>query len=450
MSNQLNPKTMDSKDWKNLASSKPLNAYSIFCGVLEYSKDIHEEVKTAKEFGFKDWKIHILREELSSEEIIKKFNDYYYENFVNTIFLDINNSDPDRFNSEFAKRTARLSLEINQEHKITITKRDSEQVFKIKFEYLDLFFFPDGIVFYCFKCDLSNFSFDDITLINSYIRRNSGAKDDGMEFLYNKLSFLEVAADAKIDALSFGNKLKVFIIIEHEKDLNKEDENMLLYDFGACVPIGSAFGKEPKDQPSEEFLKEIIENNKICVYNNWSALALFDTFTGLFQKEALKKFDWENGYFNLLYLQSLYVKNHLFKVNKAFYTKDANHQKLDDELFKFVKYYNPSHISYNFLPALIFKKIRYSLAIKDELDQLKERIERTNQKRKEKTDKKMNDVLAVIAVLTIITVLWNASEWSEKLFIKDTPNYIIVSGLVVTLMLIVFGLLYLYRIFRNR
>ena len=76
---------------------------------------------------------------------------------------------------------------------------------------------------------------------------------------------------------------------------------MLLYDFGACVPIGTAFGNFPEKEPSEEFYNELLEKNKISVYNNWLSLVLLRIFTGLFQEGALDdNFNWENGYFNLL------------------------------------------------------------------------------------------------------------------------------------------------------
>ena len=436
-------------DRNHLASTKPLIAYSIFCGVLEYSDSILEKIKSGSKFGFETWKIHVNPDNKSSAEIIKDFNDYYYENFVNTIFLDIDNTDSKRFNSDFAKKTARLSLAFNKEYEIKIGKRESSPVLNIKFEYLDLFFFPDGLVFYCFKCDLSTFSLDEITLINSYLR-NSGITND-MKFLYDKLSFINPSTNLNTDhdSLSIGNKMKVFSIIELKDTISEEEENMLLFDLGTCSPIGSASGHNSYFQPSTKYFEELIEKNKISVFNNWSALALFDTFTGLFQRGARNNFIWENGYFNLLYLQSLYVKNHLFKVNKLFYAKGANHQKLEDELFEFNKYYNPSIISYNFLPTIIYEKIRYSLGINGELEKLKEGVERTNLKNKEKRDKAINNVLTIIALLTVFTVVWDLSDWIKSVFmISDTFYNILSVALTAIFLLLIF--IFFYRNYRKR
>jgi len=436
-------------DWNHLALKKPLFAYSIFCGVLEYPDKILDNIKLGNTYGYEDWEIHMNPDTIPSKVIIDKFNDYYYESFVNTVFLDFKKSSKENVNSYFADKTARLSLKINKEHTIKIIKRGVEKLFSIYFEYLDLFFFPDGVVFYCFKCDLSKFSFDEITLINSYIRRNSGSNGDGMEFIYDKLSFLTIKRDFKSNSLSFGNKLKIFLIIEHNEELEKKHTDMLLYDLGACVPIGTSSGIDPYNQPSNEYFDEVIENNKISVYNNWSALALFDTFTGLFQKEGLKNFNWENGYFNLLYLQSLYVKNHLFKVNKLFYDKGANHQKLEDELFEFNKYYNPSFISYNFLPTIIYRKIRFSLGINDELEKLKEGVERANLKNKEKRDKAINNVLTVIALLTVFTVVWDLSDWIKSVFMISATFYNILTVSLTSIFLLLIFIFY-YRNYRKR
>lgn len=437
-------------DWKSFALTKPYSAYSIFCGVLEYPENILDEFKSGNKHGFEDWKIHVNLKGKTSEDIIKGFKSFYYESFVDSIFPDIDNHDNQHSNLDFTKKTIRLSRKIDQEQKITIRQGEAVKDFKIKFEYLDLFFFPGEIVFYCFKCDLTGFTFDEITLINSHLR-DSGVTEDTL-FLYEHLSFLNTPKDNKSNTnfLSFGNKLKVFLIVELDENLTEEEQvNMLLYDLGTCNRIGSAKGVYPDYKPSKEYYQELIEKNRISVYNNWTALSLFDTFTGLFQKGALNYFNWENGYFNLLYLHSLYVKNYLFKINRTFFNKGIDQQRLEDQFFEFNKYYNPSHISYNFLPPIIFKKIRYSLAINDELALLKERIERATLKYKEKRDKMINDMLKVIALLAVFSVIWDVSEWVNKLFSGSTFSYNLLSGSLTAIVLLTIGV-FLIRNYKKR
>ncbi len=436
-------------DWKQFSLKKPLKAYSIFCGVLEYSEDILDELKSGDRHGFKKWKMHVNLDDIKSEKIIKGFNRYYYESFVNCIFPDFKNSDKQQFNSEFAHKTVRLSRKIEQTIPVTIPKGKSTHVYDIRFEYMDLFFFPRNIVFYCFKCDLTGFSFDEITLINSYLR-NSGVTDD-TRFLYDYLSFIESKDKSQdsSDALSFGNKLKVFSLVEHEEKIKRKDEKMLLYDLGVCAPIGSAAGNNQFFQPSREYFQELISENRISVFNNWSALTLFDTFTGLYQKGALNNFVWENGYFNLLYLQSLYVKHYLFKMNHLFHTEGANHQELEDDFYEFNKHYNPSHISYNFLPTVIFRKIRQSLAINDEIKLLKEGIERANQKDQEKRNKMINNVLTLIALLAIFSVIWDLSDWITRLVTGGPASYRIISGSLTFSVLLVLSI-FVFKYYRKK
>lgn len=424
-------------NWEQLASNKPVSAYSIYSGVLEYPEKIIKQLKTGERFGFEDWEIHEKPDNSSSEDIIKGFNNFYYKNYVNTIFPQKHKLEVLSFSSDFAEKTFRLSRKINTNQEITIRQGSTERNFTIPFEYIDVFLFPREIAFYCFKCDLSEFSFDEITLINNYFR-NTGTSGD-IAFIKEWIDFLRVknTDDTNSEMVSFGNKLKVFSLIEHDLELSKEEENLLLYDLGTCVPIGSAAGVVPHFKPSEEFLTELIDQNKLSVFSNWSALCLLDTFTGFFQKGALNNFIWENGYFNLLYLQSLYVKNYLFKMNKIFYRKGQNHQKLEDELFRFNKYYNPAHISYNFLPTAIYKKIRSSLAINEELEQLRAGIERSNEKFKEKRDRKTNNILTIITILATFSVIWDFAQWLDDVLSgKETSINILSSSLTASFVIV--------------
>lgn len=427
------------RDWNKIATSKPVQAYSIFCGVLEYDESILDEIRKGKSYGFKKWEPHVNPGNIDPEEILRNFNRYYYSNFVNCIFPQHASQQKDQPENEYAEKTVRLSLAVNQSVQVKIPRKGEPVNFEIKFEYLDLYFFPHNIVFYCFKCDLSDFSLDDITLINNFMR-NMG--QGWPEILDKNLGFLYKSDESdNNNKVSFGNKLKVFSMVEIDEDLSREEEDMLLYDLGICAPIGSASGLNPFFQPSEQYYNELIAENKINVFDNWSALALFDTFTGLFRKGVLDNFMWENGYFNLLYLQSLYVKNYLFKTNRAFFSEGSNQQKIEDELFTFNKYYNVSHISYNFLPALMYRYIRNSLAIEDELSNLKEGIERWNQKAKEKRDKMINDVLTIIALLAVFSLIWDLSDWLSKLINGETDFYMITSSTlttIVTLVLVIF------------
>jgi len=286
--------------WEKISNSKPSRAITLFCGVMDYEDDISKKVQSCIDQKFKLWEIHVKPDELESKTIIRNFNKFYYESFVNSIFPDSDNSGKQYYNSDFADKTIRYTRSLDQRVPVTFTTKDAVITYDIRFEYLDLYFFPHGIVVYCFKCDLSDHTFDEIRFINGQLR-NSGTIPD-MKFLYDNLSLLETKDQKEKGSMSFGNKLKLFTLIEHNLEISKDDENMLLYDIGTCAPIGTAAGEAPFLEPSPEYYMELVDRNRISVFNNWTALCLFDTFTGLFNKKALNDFVWENGYFNLLYV----------------------------------------------------------------------------------------------------------------------------------------------------
>ncbi len=136
-------------------------------------------------------------------------------------------------------------------------------------------------------------------------------------------------------------------------------------------------------------------------------------------------------------------------MNHLFHTEGANHQELEDEFYEFNKHYNPSHISYNFLPTVIFRKIRQSLAINDEIKLLKEGIERANQKDQEKRNKMINNILTLIALLAIFSVIWDLSDWITRLVTGGPASYRIISGSLTFSVLLVLSI-FVFKYYRKK
>ncbi len=101
-------------DWKEIASAKPVQAYSIFCGVLEYDEDIFDEIKSGNTYGFNKWEPHVNPNDIDPGEILKNFNRYYYESFVNCIFPGKMNKGRPLYDKEYAEKTIRLSHRIDE------------------------------------------------------------------------------------------------------------------------------------------------------------------------------------------------------------------------------------------------------------------------------------------------------------------------------------------------
>ncbi len=81
----------------------------------------------------------------------------------------------------------------------------------------------------------------------------------------------------------------------------------------------------------------------------------------------------------------------------------ADSVKTRDEFESYLNTYNISHISYNFLPNLIYQGLRKSLQIDNELTQFQERINRISQAIQEEQQKRSNMLLAVVGAMTSIS-----------------------------------------------
>lgn len=428
-----------------LAQQNCARAFTIFCGVCEYDEESLSNLKHGDTGEFRRWDFHVNPRGQSQEEMLRYLNNYYYESFISSIFPEYSQTEKKYFNEDFAAHTLRLSRPLGIDQVLSIKKRGETIEQRIGIEYIDLFLFPGNIAFYCFKCDMEGKAYDDITLIDNHIRNNA---PEEFGFIGESLELLKKGPQNK--SLVFGNKLKSFTLVELGQDLDPEQEKGLLYDLATSVPVGSASGEVPYFQPAAEYLDELWENNTVKVFDNWKGMCLFDSFTGLFRKGAFDGFMWENAYFNLIFLHSIYIKHYLFRINKKFYLEDTDKQKLEDEFYEFDKYFNLKQISFNFLPQIIYNKVRYGLDIEDEMTQLQTSIERANNVEKSRRDKSINNVLTVIALLTVFSIIWDLSEWFNKIFFKSDASYIAISVSLTVAVLILLLVFMLKNYFKNK
>jgi hypothetical protein len=421
-------------------------ALTIFCGVCEYDEESLKLLKQAGEHGFSSWNFHVNPQDQSKENILRLFSEYYYESFISSIFPNFKNSDKTYYNPDFAEHTHRLSKKIGKSENVAITTRDGNVEKDIFIEYLDIFLFPGNIAIYCFKCDFSGMLYNEITLLINHIRNKAAS---GFSFIKDHAKWLIANGPGVDNTLVFGNKLKSFTLVEQGQQLGEEDEKNLLFDLATCSPVGSAAGFLPFFQPTTVYKEQLWSENTVNVFENWRGMCLFDSFTGLFRKDVMNNFIWENAYFNLIFLHSIYLKNYLFRINKKFYLEGSDKQKLEDEFYDFDQYFNFKQVSFNFLPQIIYEKIRFGFDIEDELQQLQTSIERANNVEKSRRDKKINNVLAIIAFLTVFSVIWDGSEWINKLFFNSSRTYNLISGVLTVLVLLLITL-FLVRNYKKK
>jgi hypothetical protein len=208
----------------------------------------------------------------------------------------------------------------------------------------------------------------------------------------------------------------IFDIPEAANNIDLKTRENLLYDLGSVAQIGTAGGNS-YFTPSPEYFTSLMKE-KIAVFNNYTILPLFDTFTVVGEgvitssnpNSALgMKLSWTQTYFRI-YLYNIFIKYNLFRYNLEMGDDSV---KVRDEFESFLNTYNLSHISYNFLPNLIFHQHRKGLQIDEELEKFQERINRISQAIQEDQQKRSNLLLGLVGAMTSISGLQPVIEYLE-------------------------------------
>ena len=320
--------------------------------------------------------------------------------------------------------------EINKE--LTFFVREDQQT-KIK-AYLnvtvinvELYTFKEGLHFFSIEVSIKQkelMHFSDLTfVINKF---NSKVIINELETPWvnwietNCLAGIKIAStekqDVKVDDYS-GSKFKLFTVLDLEESIDAITRDELLYDIGCGAKIGSAGGTE-YFSPSQDYYLSLLKN-KISVFNNYAVLPLFDSVTAIGHKIIDGNFDspirktWSQSYFRII-LYNLFIKYNLFRYNSELQEDSTTDEvELRDKFESFLNAYNFSHISYNFLPNLIFQNHKESLDIENELQLFQKRIIRISESIKEEQQKRSNSLLGIVGVFTSIGAVKPIYEFVE-------------------------------------
>jgi hypothetical protein len=177
-------------------------------------------------------------------------------------------------------------------------------------------------------------------------------------------------------------------------------------------------------------------------------LPLFDSFTTVGynllndDQHQVKYNTYANMRFRV-YLFNLFLKYNLFRYNSKINTDSV---KTRDEFEGFLNTYNISHISYNFLPNLIYHGLRKSLQIDNELKQFQDRINRISQAIQEKQQKRSNLLLGIVSVLASVSSVGPIFNFIEKfrnnLLLNPFAFYLIIGIIAIAIALPI--LMYLF------
>jgi len=296
-------------------------------------------------------------------------------------------------------------------------------------QQVEVFLFENGLHFFALELDPKELELSKLSDLMFCARSfETKMKNQDLEITWvdwiekNYLDNIQISSksDKKIHVDEFsGSKFKLFTVIdlpENENNIDIATRENLLYDLGSVAQIGTA-GGQSYFSPSDAYFNTLMDD-KIAVFNNYTILPLFDTFTVLGNSLITSnnegsipylKATWTQTYFRI-YLFNIFMKYNLFRYNLEMGDDSV---KVRDEFESFLNTYNLSHLSYNFLPNLIFHQHRKCLQIDEELEKFQERINRISQAIQEDQQKRSNLLLGLVGAMTSISGLQPVLEYLE-------------------------------------
>jgi len=241
--------------------------------------------------------------------------------------------------------------------------------------------------------------------------------------------------DVNVDDYS-GSKFKIFTIIDTQEEHTHKDRCFTLYDIGCGVPIGSAIGKIPRFTPSRIYFDKLMKGN-ISVFNNWDALALFDSYTVIgtnLLSNIYSVKSYTTTYFRV-YILNLYFKFNLYRFNAYLHEGTLS---VRDEFEDFLNTYDINQIAFDFLPNLIYHTQRKALDTDVELKKFNKRISRISEGIQEQQQARTNALLTFVSIVasagSLVPIYNNIEEvkdflgWPSSLFYTILIILVLVSG----------------------
>ena len=358
------------------------------------------------------------KEELFSDQTKSFLKNTFYPEFRDLLFLG-------------QEESSVTVLQLQPTEGITFKKKAGENVTEIStdFSQVELFLFPNGLHFFSIQLSPRQLELAHLSDVMFCARsfdttvHYKGVDQTWVSWIEDHfLDGIQISSKdlRKIHVDEFsGSKFKLFSIIdipESDNNIDLQTREHLLYDLGSVAQIGTAGGNS-YFTPSPEYFASLMKD-KIAVFNNYTILPLFDTFTVVgegvitspYPNSALgMKLSWTQTYFRI-YLYNIFIKYNLFRYNLEMGDDSV---KVRDEFESFLNTYNLSHISYNFLPNLIFHQHRKGLQIDEELEKFQERINRISQAIQEDQQKRSNLLLGLVGAMTSISGLQPVIEYLE-------------------------------------
>ncbi len=394
---------------------------AFLCGHFKMSANIPHQQITAQ-----GWNKFIIPDDIRKTE--KRF---FYPEFVDFCYSD-----------ETDKNCIRYVRNIDETQEIILKGKTLHYTIK----EITLYLMPFGMAMFSIHIKQETSCLDDCTSLLFSLRSIDYYTECHELFIAKAIQpLLDVfktltgtTPESYSELIDNGNKLRIFQIINSDDKemaaLPESEKDMLLYELATLSRITKP-GEVDEYSPSESYLQKTIDQNKISVFRNWSAIALMDTFT-ILAFGASERFvsNWSDSYFRMIYIHSIFQKSYLFNLNIRFRNtlsqpsptwksrlqslnpNRTDISKLLDEYESFEQKCCFHKISYNFLPLEIAEAIDKGLEIREEREQLYSMMEKEKNRRDEANDTMVNTSLFCISLLTLFSAIWDLSCLLDQMY----------------------------------
>jgi len=393
-----------------IETNHSLSFYTLFCGVILLDE---------QSYATQSEKVSWLNRIEQPQRFLEHINRGYYPNFLSNISPEAINEQAIKHYtvSAFIASPKMLSINLPQQNSVSVL-----------IPYFDIYLFPDGVAIFAFKVHThpEHATYQNLSIVLSHFRNPNSMLASGDEnisvtdFIREEISILFTLRE---EWNKYIPQLKAYSII-NDASLSSFNVSLdhTLFEISHALPSGSS--SETAYSPSPEYYKEVMSNS-ISVFQNWKAIALFDTFTRISCSFEDTFKSWEHEYF-LIYIHSLYTKFQLYSFNsklKDVNVVDIQTTKIRNRFIEFVNDYHLAYISYKFLPNLLYDNMNRSLEIQKELDRMEVKIERIHETFQEKKSNQMNRLLLIISLLSILSVVTDLSQWLVQMGIPEHRVY---------------------------
>jgi hypothetical protein len=402
-------------------------------GIFDYTKRFQRE-----KLGGLGYELMPISKMGRSEDPTQFYRDKYYKEFNELLLIRGKDKSVKSFQAE-------LTLDLNFKKK----KFNGELLREMnpKLTKSELHLFENGIGIFSLSIDASHenpdFSYysDLLFMLKSF---SSTEEKSGLQFhswiskyvLGGVLLRSEnIKTPIESDEYS-GSKFKIYSSFSvNETEVNSEyNREHLLYEIGTGSMLGCV-ANESYLTPSKEYYSELTEF-RVSAFQSWTGLALLDSYTaignnlitnhnGSVNEDAFVTQD--RIYFSI-YLFNLYIKYNVFRFNSKFKDDPVRYKSRFED---FINEYNYSHISFDFLPNLIYSKMRAALGIEKEIKQFEKRLNALASNIQEEQEKRQAALLGIISIISSISAIEPIIETTEQVReftgLEDSLFYVLLS-----------------------